>query len=285
MSLGIESTNSLRKYLNFNSIFYLCPKLGIVVIHVFQAYYWSFWEQYTICRQSHMNLKAFLSLTSVLCLASCSDYLLDDNCRIIEDSLRTRSFYSLEEILREDTSVSRQDIDSYLLFKTIEAKGKNQELEVINVEEYQNDGEISCYLIQYSKGWEIISADKRGPVVLACSEKGDLEAALAKEPISLWIDCLIDDVIARRRDSCYYVNMTPALLEKESASLEFWKLVTADKDYIDAKRPKTRFIDDPPFVPHEYWQIYGVSTTEITYEHVPHLTQTVQRVYSSPPNH
>ena len=218
--------------------------------------------------------KLFLALPYLLCLVCCSDYLPGDSNRIINDFSSTRSFYSLEEILGEDTSVSRQDIDSYLFFKTIEAKGKKQEIEVINVEEHLNEGEITCYLIQYSKGWEIISADKRGPIVLACSERGDLKSALAKEPISLWIDCLIKDVVARRKDSSYYDKMTPALLEKESASLEFWKIVTADKDYLEAKINKTRFLDDPPFVPQEYWQIYGVSTTEVTYEYIPHLTQT-----------
>lgn len=218
--------------------------------------------------------KGYIVLTSLLCLVNCSDYLTDEGTWEIEDSPVTRSFYSLEEIIREDTSVSRQDIDSYLLFKTIEARCNKQELKVINVEEYLNDGEITCYLIQYSKGWEIISADKRGPIVLACSERGDLKSALAKEPISLWIDCLSEDVVARRRDSSYYDRMTPKLLENESTSLEFWKIVTADKDYLEAKRPQTRFIDDPPFVPQEYWQIYGVSTTEVTYEYVPHLTQT-----------
>ena len=49
----------------------------------------------------------------------------------------------------------------------------------INIETLLFDDEVAGYVVNFENGWQIVSSDKRGPVILAKSRKGIMTAASA----------------------------------------------------------------------------------------------------------
>ena len=66
----------------------------------------------------------------------------------------------------DDYRVSAKDLESFIHFLNI--LNDDKEGKVVSVDSISHEGRIACYLINLESGWKIISADKRGPVVLAC---------------------------------------------------------------------------------------------------------------------
>lgn len=62
--------------------------------------------------------------------------------------------------------VTMKDVANYIHFRKLQAKDKGAEIEECEVTPMGlDDGITLCYFINYYEGWEIISADKRFPVV------------------------------------------------------------------------------------------------------------------------
>ena len=68
------------------------------------------------------------------------------------------------------------DVDKYVDFRILESLSKGKVIELKSVEPIHSEsGEISMYVIRYNEGWEVISSDKRTPLVLASAESGEFE--------------------------------------------------------------------------------------------------------------
>ena len=216
-------------------------------------------------------MKRICVLIIALCsLFSCSKEY-DGQPDESESGLRTKAFFSLEELMAEDVIVREPHIQKYILFK--EADRNNQENRFLYLEPFKINDEPVYYAIQYEKGWEIISADMRGPIVLAHSSDGTYKEALLNETIAEWFSSIAEDIESRRNDKNHYKDISYDILEKESSSLEFWKLVTGDSKYLEKYSINTK-IPVEPIEYDGYWQLTGQHQHEVVYAYIPHLIQT-----------
>lgn len=189
----------------------------------------------------------------------------------LTSAILTKAEYSAEELKHEDIFVSENDIQKYIDFRE---KAKDyQPNPVLTISSVEGDAEIAYYVIQYEQGWEVISADKRGPIVLAHSDDGTYEESISNEEISAWMASFAQEIENRKKDTNHYNNISDDVLEKESASLVFWKMVTADTDYLNKKVIVTKPPMDP-IVYEGYWQLVGQYSSTVVYDYVPHLIQT-----------
>ena len=207
---------------------------------------------------------------------SCSKESVKQN-NDFNEGLETKAYFSLEELMAEDVIVREPQIQKYIQFKV--ADKNNQGSEFLYLETVTNNNEPTFYAIQYEKGWEIISADMRGPIVLAHSQEGTYKEALLNEAVASWFSTIVEEIETRRNDINHYKNISPDILKMESSSLEFWKFVLGDKKYLDNYSLNTKLHEEP--IEYEgYWNLIGQYQQEVVYEYVPHLIQTKWHQYA-----
>lgn len=59
--------------------------------------------------------------------------------------------------------------------------------EIVSINPVTFDRDTAYYVLQYSEGWEVVSADKRGPIILAFSDTGDYDSMIVLSVMSLLI--------------------------------------------------------------------------------------------------
>ena len=150
----------------------------------------------------------FFLFCCVLFAASCSKNVIlpQERSLVVEKDFQTKG---MKEIAPDqlDTAffVSASDIETYTKFKILLSKGEGQELSVLDIRPVgPTDDVVLCYLINYSEGWEVISPDRRAPVVLASQEGGYLnfdecESNEAMQDVVSWIGYLASDVLCLRQ--------------------------------------------------------------------------------------
>lgn len=127
--------------------------------------------------------------------------------RILVDDILTKG-----DIKEDSYAVTYADIKNYLHFKQLE----NSELKLKSIEPFEYEGQTFLYVLNYNKGWEVISADKRTQVVLAKGEEGSFTMKDYKEtPWGTWVYTLAMDVRHVKEQ-----NIQVAY--NENADYEFW---------------------------------------------------------------
>lgn len=87
--------------------------------------------------------------------------------------------------------VTSVDLKNYFRFKKIQYP----DLELKEVEPFEYEDQTLLYVLNYNKGWEVISADKRTQVVLGCGEEGSFTMKDYEEtPWGTWVYTLAMDV-------------------------------------------------------------------------------------------
>ena len=184
--------------------------------------------------------------------------------RLLED--QTKSFARSEE---EDAFfVSLDAIAAYLHYKELLAKSEESGLIVRDITPLGlDDEETLCYVINYGDGWEVISADKRTPVVLAHCDTGYLDLDNLRKQNSLkGVDIWLNGL---ERDVRYVRESTDFMPEDEAArhgmeeSLIFWKALLNPSQFIMENTPKTKAFDDP-FPGNGHWELIDVTTTSVS---------------------
>lgn len=179
--------------------------------------------------------------------------------------------------------VSESDIEAYIHFKQLLAKGKGKEFEVLEVAPLGLDDRTTlCYLLNYNEGWEIIAADKRAPVVLATGETGNFSLEEAPDNVMAWIEGLENDVLYLRTFVGRPETADDETWDKMLSTMDFWKAINADEEFIERNsKPQTRSVpdtlpldppggDEPfPFLGH--WELAGVAVEENAYYDTGHL--------------
>lgn len=229
-----------------------------------------------------MELRRFYLVASVMLLAlmaSCNQ----DAMESVDDSFFESATRANGKPLEIDYSaldtmyyVSLKDVDAYVNFKKLQAEGKGKPFAISDVKPIHINGDVTlCYLLKYENGWEIISADKRAPVVLASAEEGTIELESIPNNLAAWLNSLAIDVLLLRAD-CTPVEEAPKdVREDMMSSVDFWSCVTADADYIQRKSGgMTR--SDPQYIyyPTGYWVLESVTDYDEDYDSKPHLLQT-----------
>lgn len=139
-----------------------------------------------------------------------------------------------------DTScydVTFSDINNYLINKQANAKHNSKTSKVLDIQPKVGATGITSYVINYEKGCEIISADKRVCPVLAFSESENIDISDIPDAAKEWLQELNDQI-----DNIRMMTNYP-LSEIDLANLRYWNNL-AKSGYLDPF--------DPPEIPSSY---------------------------------
>lgn len=198
---------------------------------------------------------AVITIIAVSILAACSQIMVPEEVIVTGNNLDTRT----EFVIDSTFLVSENDMEQYVIKQEMADKSKR----CIKIEPISYSSLPVGYVVQYESGWEILSADKRGPIWLASAEDGQYDYYGLPEGPRYWIDMLFSQVADRwqRHLETNYDN------EDEICSLDYWKY-TASNNLIETRDPG--IVQE--LISTEYYQEY--------YDRIDHLTST--RWYQKP---
>ena len=169
--------------------------------------------------------------------------------------------------------VTIDDINDYVYFVSLQDESAGTKKEIVSINPVTFDRDTAYYVLQYSEGWEVVSADKRGPIILAFSDTGDYDSIISHESVDLWMKSIAEEIVCRRRDGEYFFSISDETFQKEIAAYSFWRMVTADQLFIEENSVQTRLVTDP--IPYEgYWALYQTFFETEVYDMVSHLVET-----------
>lgn len=181
--------------------------------------------------------------------------------------------------------VTDKDVEAYIHFKQLLAEGQGKDFEVLEVVPLKLKEATLAYLLNYNKGWEIIAADKRAPTILGRDSNGNLPSKEAPDDIMAWIENLELDVLFLRSFSGRPKVADDETWEKMLGSIDFWKALNADSEYIERNSDVTRVapLEDPIPLPPGHWELISTSETIEVFESIGPLV-TVNFHQDSPYN-
>lgn len=175
-------------------------------------------------------MKRLLLLIIPLIILGCSRENLtfsgEDPDLLIGQSVKSseKLSYYKGQPLNSKYFVSAEDMVSYIHFKKLDASGKGKDISLKDITPVGPDDEtILLYAVNYDEGWELISADKRAPLVLASSPKGSFSLNDHNEASLIWIGYLAEEVLSLRLCNDKQPDFADEkILENMSASVDFW---------------------------------------------------------------
>ena len=185
---------------------------------------------------------SFLFLLPLL-FAACENVLpveeVDLSSMVAEFTTPTQTITYEGHVVDVDYFVSSADLATYLELqpnspngikrpvKSVEAKGPNADVTLM-------------YVVNYDKGWEIISADKRAQPVLAFSEGGEFSFETANPGEKIWLECLACDVLnLRTADKALQTRAA-----ENNPNVGFWRGLELRKEIMDEDVVETRAFGD-----------------------------------------
>lgn len=205
------------------------------------------------------DFKQVVAIFAVATLFACtqSDFEIEQGMEAIKEmSLSsTRSMFEMEMdsmVIRD--SVYRQYFVPYIdarVYAAIHCRGENAR-ELDTIVPMTDNIDTLMYLVQYKNGWEVIAADKRGPLVIAMSEVGRFEENDTLSGFLTYLDA----------QKMYLKSMRYVLAcDVESEAYAFWEMLHPKTN------SQTRTSDEG------YWTLYD-SEHETTIEESGHMLQT-----------
>lgn len=188
-----------------------------------------------------------------------------------QDNLTTKTLFSTRDLATEDFIVEESQLFKYIEFKEVDCSDIENSVQYVDA--YCRNESPIYYVIQYERGWEIISADMRGPIVLAQSDTGFYKECIENELIREWLSSIADEIDNRRKDAKHYDMIYSSLIDKESSSLAFWKLITGDERFLNQYVATTK-VPVEPIEYTGYWMLTGQHQRVEVDEYVPHLMRT-----------
>lgn len=167
--------------------------------------------------------------------------------------------------------VSLEDVQAYTHFRKLESQNNGINLSVTRIEPLGPEEDVTlCYLINYNDGWELVSADKRTPAVLAESDTGSLELEDILPPVHSWLDSFLRQIQYMRNVQELEGLLDQNEMERVADNLQFWSFVTCDRDFVEEYCPPTK----GQFDPDGYWELVSIETDTVEYQVVNHLITT-----------
>ena len=218
-------------------------------------------------------MKRFITvvvLLSILISFGSSCFHIEEPISYTNNSFRS-SIRLTSTLLEDDYLVDDNDLEAYVNFLNKQIGDETYGL-VLDVEPVLYDGEIAFYIINFEDGWQILSSDKRGPIVLAKSNHGHFSMKSANENILTQLYFYFEDILFRRNNPERYYEL---LGNKEKEMEEFcektWKLIVEDLDSLTNKaHVSTKVIPNEPL--GDYQLSYTYYTHQI--DSVNHLMST-----------
>ena len=161
--------------------------------------------------------------TTCACINRVQDSIFLDNVDIITKSSETVLY-----------QVTEKDLQSYVHYLSVHDGFKDNKVQSIS--SYIKDGHTVFYILNLNRGWRIISADKRGPVVLAKSNYGHFDIDSVCEEELSWFESLAGQILFRNEHpDVYYSSRTKKDLINENKSFDFWRAINGDKSLLEER--------------------------------------------------
>lgn len=225
--------------------------------------------------------KSILLLVAVLAVG-CSVSEVEPAVSEMEYNFKTLETKTIKEYYPNDTyALSEEDVEAYVkyldLLESNDHKGKVKEVVPVS-----HDGDVVYYIINFEDGWQLLSSDKRGPIILGQSKEGNFHIEEQNPAVMTWIDCLVEGIEYRRLfPDEYYASLDDKGLENEENSMRTWLAITADTDYLlnngQGQETKSGGFEhiDPGFGHYELVDTY--TALHHNYRVVDHLIKTKWR--------
>lgn len=218
-----------------------------------------------------MRTRTLIWVMVLLAVCSCSK-TDDQNASIADRSTLPLSTKGEQTINPKSLDmvyfVSPEDIRAYTHFRKLLAKKDNVDLSVESIVPLGPQEDVTlCYLINYNDGWEVISADKRTPVVLAAQESGTLNLEECPENEGLaaqlsWIGYLAAEVLSVRSNPEYKPN-DPEAINGVTSSQDFWCAITTPGELFENRDGG----GNPPGL-EGYWELVSITEETLEYDQV-----------------
>ncbi|MCQ2128788.1 MAG: Spi family protease inhibitor [Bacteroidaceae bacterium] len=174
--------------------------------------------------------------------------------------------------------VSEKDMDSYIHFKKLLAKSSKEEISVKSIEPLTlEENAVLGYLVNYDKGWEIVAADKRCPTVIAKGEEGNFSMNEIPENMKAWTESLLYDVASMRSMQELPNNLNEETLKNINSSINFWKAITCDFDFLENPDGSPQMDMLTPLLPPPgsgHWVLAYVDSSTVEISELHHLIST-----------
>lgn len=217
-----------------------------------------------------MKKTFYLTVISLFSLLSCSVENPYSTKEVNKDSestiTHTKASASTDYL---DYFVNDDDLEAYVHFLNLQKDHSNGR--VIDTKPVEHEGNIVSYIVNFEKGWQIISADKRGPIVLAYSDDNSFSLEEAIPAMLDWLDILANDIEYRWFSAEeYYSNADEEVLNNERLSLNKWRAINADCDLIEENIIHTKSILDLS----GHYELIGTYQGATICDSIPHLMNT-----------
>ena len=202
----------------------------------------------------------------------------NDNLSDTGDSISGDNHFTETKVVQghtssEDFFVKTSDVESYINY--LNTTNRENKSEIIDFTAYRdNNGDTVFYAINFEHGWQLLSADKRGPLVLAESFNGNFaETVHSNNHITVWLESIAADIRNRRvLESRYGRNLTKASKEKEDACILFWERINPIPS--EKLKPSKRYDPSLPMLPLGHWELVSSISEPEDYFFLDHLCQT-----------
>lgn len=173
----------------------------------------------------------------------------------------------------DEYSVSEADVMVFV--QTVgKAEGRGN---VKTCEPIYHNNKIVYYIINYYDGWQIISADRRGPIILGESPMGGFSLNNTNGGVQTWLGKMVADIEFRKDfPDVYYELVGEDELKKEEYCKRTWDLITANPQCFEEVLGPDYYIHTkpPPLTPPGNYVLTQVYTTTEYQYGVEHLLST-----------
>ena len=214
-------------------------------------------------------MKRFL-IPLLLLFVACSSHELSEGLMTSYDF--DKQTKGLSSVGNNCFVVNENDLNNFVKFRTLEGKSKNKNVVLEDIQPIEYNGITSLYVIKYQEGFEVISADKRSPVPLASNSKAQYSEVEDYTGFSGHLSLLAEEVWYSLHD--LLGKPTPGAEENIQASLDFWKMVNADRSFIESHSNDKSLSKQGEGGLDGGWFLFDVETVEEVYDSIPHLTST-----------
>ncbi len=190
-----------------------------------------------------MKRKLCLLFILPLLFAACENVLpveeVDLSSMVAEFTTPTKTVTFEGHVVDMDYLVTSADLETYLELqpnspnglkrpvKSVEAKGPNADVPLM-------------YVVNYDKGWEILSADKRAQPVLAFSDGGEFSFETANPGERVWLEGLACDVLNLRTAD----KALQSRAAENNPNVGFWRGLEVRKKMMEEGFAETRASGD-----------------------------------------
>lgn len=125
--------------------------------------------------------------------------------------------------------VSLEDLYNYINYKSLLGVCDNKYSDILPI---YRDSILVYYIINYIEGWEIVSADKRTPVILASSPSGRFVLDSIIDAEKEWMDSIAEEIIKLKQE--WPRQGLETANDSVYKTLDFWSAINADPSFINS---------------------------------------------------